>query len=109
MTRLLLLTALLVPNVALAADLPPISGDPAIVAPDAKLELLFTRSAKINGGLTEGPAVAPDGSIYFSDIPVSTDRGMILRFDPKTKKTTVFAEDSKKSNGLIFAADGSLL
>ncbi len=109
MTRLLLPIAILFANLSLAADLPPNSGDPAIVAPDAKLELLFTRSAKISGGLTEGPAVAPDGTIYFSDIPLGKDKGMILRFDPKTKKTTVFAEDSKKSNGLIFAADGSLL
>ena len=46
-----------------------------IVPPDAKLELLFTRSAPIKGGLTEGPAVAPDGSIYFSDIPFGKDKG----------------------------------
>lgn len=80
-----------------------------IVAPDAKLELLFTRSAPIEGGLTEGPAVAPDGSIYFSDIPFGKDRGMILRFDPRTRETTVFANDSFKSNGLTFEADGHLL
>jgi gluconolactonase len=81
----------------------------AIVSPDAKLELLFTRSAPINGGLTEGAAVAPDGSIYFSDIPLGKDKGMILRFDPKTKKTTVFSDDSKKSNGLMFDANGNLV
>jgi gluconolactonase len=91
-----------------AADIPKPSGD-AIVPADAKLELLFTRTAKINGGLTEGPAVAPDGSIYFSDIPFGKDKGMILRFDPKTKKTTEFAEDSKKSNGLKFDARGGLV
>jgi gluconolactonase len=91
-----------------AADPPPPTGA-TIVAPDAKLELLFTRSAPINGGLTEGPAVAPDGSIYFSDIPFGKDKGMIHRFDPKTKKTTVFAEDSHKSNGLKFDAQGRLL
>src|SRR5271165_514971 len=34
---------------------------------------------------------------------------MILRFDPKTKKTTVFADDSKKSNGLKFDARGFLI
>ena len=45
-----------------------------------------TRSAPIKLGLTEGPTVAPDGSIYFSDIPFGKDNGMILRFDPKTKK-----------------------
>lgn len=106
MHALLYLTLSLSP----AADtvLPKPTGE-AIVAPDAKLELLFTRSVKIEGGLTEGPACAPDGAIYFSDIPFGKDKGMILRFDPKTKKTTVFAEDSKKSNGLKFDAKGRLV
>jgi gluconolactonase len=80
-----------------------------IVDPGAKLEKLFTRSAPIKGGLTEGPTVAPDGSIYFSDIPFGPDKGMILRFDPKTKKTTVFTDDSGKSNGLKFDAEGGLV
>src|SRR5947199_7773927 len=41
---------------AFAAEpaLPKPTGE-SIVSPDAKLELLFTRSAKIEGGLTEGP------------------------------------------------------
>src|SRR5207247_2122849 len=93
---------------AAADDVPKPTGD-RIVSPDAKLELLFTRSAPINGGLTEGPAVAPDGSIYFSDIPFGKDKGLIMRFDPKTRKTAVFAEDSKKSNGLKFDAKGNLI
>lgn len=84
------------------------TGD-SIVAHDAKLELLFTRSAPIKGGLTEGPTAAPDGTIYFSDIPFGQDKGLIMRFDPKTKKTTVFAEDSGKSNGLKFDAEGHLV
>jgi len=88
------------------ADSP--SGE-SIVSADARLEWLFTRTADIEGGLTEGPAVAPDGSIYFSDIPFGADKGMILRFDPKTKKITVFSADSYKSNGLIFNAQGKLL
>jgi hypothetical protein len=37
-----------------------------IVPPGAKLELLYTRTAPIKGGLTEGVAAAPDGSMYFS-------------------------------------------
>lgn len=89
------------------AELPKPTGD-TIVPADAKLELLFTRTAKIKGGLTEGPTVAPDGSIYFSDIPFGEDKGMIMRFDPKTKKTTVFKEDSLKSNGLKFDSQGRL-
>lgn len=83
--------------------------DNPIVPEGAKLELLFTREAKIAGGLTEGPAVAPDGSIYFSDIPFGKDKGLIMRFDPKTKKTTVFNNNSGKSNGLAFDAQGRLI
>lgn len=99
---------LLLTTTAAAAEIPPPEGK-NLVGPDSKLELLFTRSAKIEGGLTEGPAVAPDGSIYFSDIPFGKDKGMILRFNPLTKKTTVFKADSGKSNGLIFDARGYLL
>lgn len=91
-----------------AADIPNPTGE-MIVAPDAKLELLFTRTAKVEGGLTEGPAVAPDGSIYFTDIPFGQDKGLIMRFDPATKQTTVFSDDSGKANGLIFEAEGFLL
>jgi gluconolactonase len=91
-----------------AADVPKPTGK-AIVSPDAKWEHLFTRTAPIKGGLTEGPAVAPDGSIYFSDIPFGKDKGMILRFDPKTRKTTVFTADSRKSNGLKFDRKGYLI
>jgi gluconolactonase len=93
---------------AAAPKLPRPTGE-TIVSPDAKLELLYTRKFPINGGLTEGPAVAPDGSIYFSDIPVGKDKGMILRFNPKTKKTTVFTKNSHKSNGLKFDAQGYLI
>jgi gluconolactonase len=89
-------------------DVPGPSGA-TIVAPDARWEVLFTRTAPIKGGLTEGPACAPDGSIYFSDIPFGKDKGMILRFDPKTRKTTVFTDDSHKSNGLKFDAKGYLI
>src|SRR6266849_6816138 len=83
-------------------------GGASIVDADAKFELLYTRTAAIKGGLTEGPAVAPDGSIYFSDIPFGSDKGMILRFDPKTKQTTVFTNDSHKSNALKFDGHGNL-
>jgi gluconolactonase len=90
-----------------AEELPEPTGE-SIVSSSSRLELLFTRSAPIEGGLTEGPAVAPDGSIYFSDIPFGSDRGMILRFDPREKETTVFTDDSRKSNGLMFSSDGAL-
>ncbi len=80
-----------------------------IVPEGAKLELLFTRTANIKGGLTEGPAVAPDGSVYFTDMPFGADPGMILRFDPQTRKTTVFTADSGKANGLTCDANGDLV
>jgi gluconolactonase len=108
MRTLALLLSFLSGGAVLAADVRRPSGD-SIVSADARLELLFTRTANIHGGLTEGPAVAPDGSIYFSDIPFGPDKGMILRFDPKTKKTTVFTDDSHKSNGLKFDARGFLI
>ncbi len=82
---------------------------PTIVPEGVKLELLFTRSLPIQGGLTEGPAAAPDGTIYFSDIPFGADKGKIMRYDPKTGETTVFAEDSGKSNGLFFDTEGRLI
>ncbi|MBI2823208.1 MAG: SMP-30/gluconolactonase/LRE family protein [Planctomycetia bacterium] len=85
------------------------AADDPIVPAGAKLELLFTRTAPINGGLTEGPAVAPDGSIYFTDIPLGPDKGMILRFDPATRKTSVFTADSGMANGLMFDARGRLV
>jgi gluconolactonase len=80
-----------------------------IIPKGAKLERLHTRQTKLHSGLTEGPAAAPDGTIYFTDMPFGKDNGMILRFDPKTKKTTVFSDDAGKSNGLAFDLEGNLL
>jgi gluconolactonase len=86
-----------------------------IVPPDAKLEKLF------DGGvvLTEGVAVAPDGMVYFSDITfshVSKDKktgaieaGHIWKFDPKTKKATIFRSPSGMSNGIKFDAAGNMI
>ena len=99
-----------IPGILLAVELPE-KKTPGIIPANAKLEHLFTRSAAIKGGLTEGPAVAPDGSIFFSDIPMNKDggAGMILRYDPRAGKTTVFKTDSGKSNGLMFDAAGRLV
>ncbi len=90
------------------ADVPPPSGA-EIVAPEARLEHLFTRSANLEGGLTEGPAAAPDGAIYFTDIPFGRQPGMILRFDPASGHTAAFSLDSGKANGLAFTAEGRLV
>ncbi len=103
-----LLTSVLVLSTLTAAfaDEP---ADNMILPPGAGLEVLHSRRAKLNSGLTEGPAVALDGTIYFTDMPFGADNGMILRHDPKTGETTVFTSNSGKSNGLASLADGSLV
>jgi gluconolactonase len=70
-----------------------------IVTADAKLEKLWAE-----GEFTEGPALAPDGSIFFSDIGRT-----IYRFDPKTGETAVFRNPSGRSNGLKFNQKGELI
>lgn len=68
------------------------------IPPGSTLELLWN-----DGEFTEGPARAPDGSIYFSDIG-----NRILRFDPASRETKVYRDPSGKSNGLKFDAKGRL-
>ncbi|MEM8783637.1 MAG: SMP-30/gluconolactonase/LRE family protein [Planctomycetota bacterium] len=50
---------------------------------------------------TEGPALAPDGSIWFTDIP----NHAIHRFDPATGETSLITDDSGGANGLFFFGD----
>lgn len=54
-------------------------------------------------GFTEGPAVDRDGNVYFTDIPNSR----IHRIDVDGK-VSVFAENTAKTNGLMFGPDGLL-
>jgi gluconolactonase len=53
----------------------------------------------------EGPAVAADGVVYFSDIL----NNRILKFDPRTKQRSVWRSPSGRANGLLFDAQGRLL
>jgi gluconolactonase len=83
----------------------------AVVAADARQ--LFPEGAQpellwSEGEFTEGVVSAPDGQIYFSDIAGMVP-GRILKFDPKSKKTSVHCADSGKSNGLTFDAKGRLI
>jgi gluconolactonase len=81
-----------------------------VFAADARLECVYERSADLASGLTEGPAVAPDGSIYFTDMPFGRRHDTIInRFDPTTKQLTVFTAAAGKANGLTFDAQGFLL
>ncbi len=95
---------LLAPLLALSAA--PLAAQ--IFAPGAKLEKIYE-----GGHLTEGVTVAPDGAVFFSDITFTTETGMqaghILRFDPATRRTTVYRSPSGMSNGLKFDAQGRLL
>jgi gluconolactonase len=79
-----------------------------IFSPGAKLEKLYE-----GGHLTEGVAAGPDGGIYFSDITFTRETAMqaghILRFDPETKKTTVYRSPSGMSNGIKFDAQGRMV
>lgn len=52
---------------------------------------------------TEGPAVGPDGELYFTDIPANR----IYKIAADGTKT-VFAEDTGGANGLMVGADGDL-
>ena len=52
---------------------------------------------------TEGPAADAEGNVFFTDIP----NNRIHRIDIEGK-VTVFAEDTAKTNGLMFGADGLL-
>jgi gluconolactonase len=84
--------------VAVAGEFQP-TGQDKIVPAGARLEMLWGE-----GDFTEGPALAPDGSILFSDIGDA-----IYRYDPKTGKTELFRRPSGRANGLMFNADGALI
>ncbi len=92
----------------------PPTGDPAVVPPDARLELLFDGAC-----FPEGVAVAPDGQVYFSDITFTSgcrtgdnplpQAGIIWRYDPTSGATTIFRSPSGMSNGLKFDGTGNLV
>jgi len=70
-----------------------------ILTAASKLDLLWGE-----GEFTEGPALAPDGSIFFSDIG-----NAIYRYEPKSGKTELFRKPSGRSNGLMFNQKGDLI
>lgn len=92
MVRLIIALNLLFVTYSLAAE--PIPG----IGPVGEIQKLHT-------GLmfTEGPAQAPDGTIYFTDIPA--DR--IYQIS-KSGELSVFLEPAGHCNGLMVTADGTL-
>lgn len=79
--------------------IPAVPPEHPYVAPGAKIEKLWSE-----GEFTEGPVEGPDGGIYFSDIG-----NRIMKFDPKSGKTTAFRDPSGRSNGMKFDAKGRLV
>ena len=76
---------------------------------EAKNENLVADGAKpvkLAGGykFTEGPAVAPSGDIFFTDIP----NNRVHKWDVTTKKVSTFMENSGGANGLFFSKEGDL-
>lgn len=92
---------------ALLGAVPAAAQRPAI-PPDARVEKVFA-----GGFFLEGPAAAPDGSIFFSDItnpPASGwQLGHIWRYDPLTGEARIYRSPSGQSNGLEFDAQGRLV
>jgi gluconolactonase len=80
-----------------------------IISPNSEVELLFDGAA----GFTEGPAVAPNGMVYFSDITNTARRGLrpghIWKYDPLTGETTIFRSPSGMANGIVFDEEGRMV
>ncbi|WP_200974368.1 SMP-30/gluconolactonase/LRE family protein [Echinicola sp. 20G] len=73
-------------------------------------ELLYTDEstpALVADGFafTEGPAVAPNGDVYFTDQP----NNRIHRWSAETGKVTIYMENAGRANGLFFDREGNLL
>jgi gluconolactonase len=79
-----------------------------VVASGAKLEKLFD-----GGYWTEGPAVGPDGKIYFCDLTMTFATGMeagnIWVYDPVTSRTTLFRSPSGMAAGIKFDHNGNMV
>ena len=91
-----------------AASAQEVERDPGGIFADAQTELLFD-----GAHFTEGPAMGPDGLLYFSDITWTSASGMqaghIWRLDPSTGHAEVFRSPSGMSNGLLFDLEGRLV
>ena len=90
------------------AEAQAVERDPRGVFATGELELLWS-----GGFFLEGPAMGPDGFLYFSDITATASSGMqaghIWRFDPATGTATIFRSPSGQSNGLLFDLEDRLV
>lgn len=72
----------------------------SLIAKDAEVQLVSSGYS-----FTEGPAVAPNGDVFFTDQP----NNRILKWTAKDNTVAVYMEPSGRSNGLYFDHDGNLL
>jgi len=81
-----------------------------IIDSNSKIKEVFAGG---EGLLLEGPAMAPDGTLYFTDITFTHVEGMkagiIWNYNPNTGETKVFRSPSGMANGLSFDIDGNLI
>jgi gluconolactonase len=57
-----------------------------------------------NHKFTEGPAVAPNGDVYFTDVPGEK----IWKIEHASAKVSLFRDNSGRANGMMFGPDGRL-
>jgi gluconolactonase len=79
-----------------------------VITADARLEKLYAATWH-----TEGPAVGPDGRIYFCDITATSrtnmEAGEILVFDPASGRTSVYRSPSAMAAGIKFDSRGDMI
>ncbi len=78
----------------------PVYGQSPVVADGAEL-------TEVGSGysFTEGPAVNPDGDIYFTDQP----NDKIYKWSAEDNTVSLFMEGAKRSNGMYFDHEGVLI
>jgi len=75
-------------------------------APAAQPVAVFTGGL---GEACEGPAMSPEGLLYFTDTPSATSAGIVWVYNPQSRKTTVARSPSSNASGLLFDAAGDLI
>ncbi len=92
-----------------------ISGLSSIFSQPGKVFPLNPKPQKVfdGGFFTEGPAVAKDGCVYFSDQTFTSETdmeaGIIWKYDPLRDTTVVFRSPSGMSNGIRFDRLGNMV
>lgn len=101
-------TVAMVPLVCSAISAQTVERDPHGIFAENHLEVLFEE-----GFFTEGPAMGPDGLLYFSDVTWTSSSDMqaghIWRLDPTSGQAEIFRSPSGMSNGLLFDQKGRLV